>query len=397
MLLTLGKVTDFNERGLYTDLGREFIKNGHTLFVVNPVSSRTTVPQSRIDNVTYLNVYVGSMTKAPLFIKLINTIMFENRIIRMLRKNISLKDISLFLFSTPPSTYDQILKYIKKRFNAHTYLLLKDIFPQNSVDLGLISKKNPIYWYFRYKEKKMYSFSDKIGCMSEGNMKYIKHVNGIPDYKLEVNPNSIDPLPSNYDESIVVDFRGKYSIPADSVVFLYGGNLGRPQGLNFLLDVIDVLKNRKDLYFLIVGEGTEYNKIKETIEKSRFNNVQLIKAMNKLEYEMLVKACDVGMVLLNNKFTVPNFPSRVLSYMQAGLPVIAAIDHATDFGDFIMSENIGYYCYSNSTQDFLAIIERLLDKSERLRLGLNSRKVLESKLNVTKTYDLIIRSVKEIT
>lgn len=55
---------------------------------------------------------------------------------------------------------------------VHTYFLLKDIFPQNAVDLGFLSKaglKRSIYKYFRKKEIELYKISDYIGCMSNTN------------------------------------------------------------------------------------------------------------------------------------------------------------------------------------------------------------------------------------
>ena len=76
-------------------------------------------------------------------------------------------------------TFKKVIDYFKKRDNATTFLLLKDIFPQNAVDLGILSKrgvKGIIYRFFRKKERDLYRISDYIGCMSPANVAYVPGV-----------------------------------------------------------------------------------------------------------------------------------------------------------------------------------------------------------------------------
>ena len=56
------------------------------------------------------------------------------------------------------------------------------------------------------------------------------------------------------------------------------------------------------------------------------------------EYDNLVQICDVGLIFLNARFTIPNFPSRLLSYTEIGKPVLAATDENTDIGKIIEEE-----------------------------------------------------------
>ena len=82
----------------------------------------------------------------------------------------------MILYSTPPITFCGVVEYFQKRDNAKTYLMLKDIFPQNAVDLGMMKTtgaKGLIYKYFRKQEKKLYAISDRIGCMSQANVEYV--------------------------------------------------------------------------------------------------------------------------------------------------------------------------------------------------------------------------------
>ena len=103
--------------------------------------------------------------------------------------------------------------------------------------------------------------------------------------------------------------------------FYYGGNIGLAQGIDFLLEVLESNKNRKDCFFLIVGDGNNYHLIKKWIILNNPRNVKLIKHLERKEYDILESFCDIGMVFLDSRFTIPNFPSRILSYMECKLPL----------------------------------------------------------------------------
>jgi len=82
--------------------------------------------------------------------------------------------------------------------DGNCFQLLKDIFPQNAVDIGLIKEGGYIYKRLRNKEKRLYAVSDRIGCMSQANVKYLlAHNPEISQEKVHVNPNSIRPTPAD--------------------------------------------------------------------------------------------------------------------------------------------------------------------------------------------------------
>src|SRR5690606_24686107 len=112
-----------------------------------------------------------------------------------------------------------------------------DIFPQNAVDMGMMKKGGTLHKYFVKKEKRLYKISDTIGCMSEANKRFIlQHNPDISKDKVEVNPNTIKPLFIEYNEEDRVEIKNKYNIPIDKRIFVYGGNLGIPQGVDFLIE-----------------------------------------------------------------------------------------------------------------------------------------------------------------
>ena len=151
---------------------------------------------------------------------------------KAIREYFSNVKFDLVLYSTPPITLVSAVEYVKKRDGAKTYLLLKDIFPQNAVDIGIMSKsglKGLLYKHFRRQEKKLYRISDRIGCMSQANVDYVLKHNPEVDLKIiEVCPNSLDVIDKSVDVESRKQIREKYGIPLDKKVFVYGGNLGKP-------------------------------------------------------------------------------------------------------------------------------------------------------------------------
>lgn len=388
LFVSLSKFENTHNRGIYIDLIRYFAQKGHNVFVVSPRERRFGKPTEYVveDGVHILRVKTGNITKTNVLEKGVSTLLIEKQFINAIKKYFADLKFDLVLYPTPPVTFDRVIKYIKKRDNAKSYLMLKDIFPQNAVDLGIMKKNSLIYRYFRLREKRLYKASDYIGCMSQANVDYILEHNDFLNPKcVEICPNAIQPLSiANFNKNNVDEVRRKYRIPLLSVVFIYGGNLGKPQGLGFLLEVLEKNANKKDFYFVVVGSGTEYETIKEFIDSKSLTNVRLIKQLPKHEYDELLSVCDVGLIFLDNRFTIPNFPSRLLSYMEVGLPVVAATDIATDVGEVIESGKFGFWCENGDVDSFNSYLDALAANEKlRTKYGINARKFLEENYTVT--------------
>jgi glycosyltransferase involved in cell wall biosynthesis len=393
LFLTLAYPEGKGQRNIYTDLMQEFYENGDTVYVVCQRERRSGKPtEFKIENgIHILRVRTGNVTKTNIIEKGISTILLEGQFIKAIRKFLNDVKFDLILYSTPPITFERVVKYVKERDGCKSYLLLKDIFPQNAVDIGMIRENSLIWRYFRSKEKRLYEISDYIGCMSPANVQYVlKHNPEIDRSKVEECPNSIKPSPFRKDDVKRSEIRRKYGIPEDSVVFIYGGNLGRPQGIGFLLEVIDYMKDRTDVFFLIVGSGTEYEKIKQHLEIGCYRNAKLFKFLPKEEYDVLLNSCDVGLIFLDPRFTIPNFPSRLTAYMEAALPVAAATDVNTDLKDILKEADCGMWAKNGDLMNFCAIIDTLAsDSNLRYQMGLNGRKYLEKYYTVSRAYKII--------
>jgi glycosyltransferase involved in cell wall biosynthesis len=396
LFLTMTKLDSLKGRGIYVDLLNYFNKQGHELFILSPNERRFNSKSilHKNNGVTFLSVKSLNLQKSTIIEKGLGQLLLEFQYLKAIKKYFKNEKFDLILYSTPPITFVKVINYIKKRDNAYSYLLLKDIFPQNAIDMNMMRERGFLHRIFLKKEKDLYGASDTIGCMSEANKTYILNNNTeVNASKVEVNPNTILPISFSYSIEERETIRKEYNLPLQKKIFIYGGNLGVPQGIDFLLKIINET-SENDAFFLIVGSGTQFKKMSNWFKMNNPTNAKLLSGLSKENYDKLLAVCDVGLIFLHKNFTIPNFPSRLLSYLEMGMPVIAATDINTDIGIVIEKAECGYWVESGNIKSFKKIILKICSNKELFKkMQENSRYLLNSKYTVDKSYNLILEKL----
>ncbi len=400
IFLTMSQVTNIEARHIYTDLLRKFRNEGNKIYIVLPRERRSGLQTELYEQngVHFLGVRTLNLQKTNVVEKGLGQVLVEKQYKTAIKKHLSDVKFDLILYSTPPITFPKVISFLKcNNQQAKTYLLLKDIFPQNAVDIGMMSTtgvKGFLYRFFRNKEKKLYALSDFIGCMSPANVDYmLKHNPEISPDRVEVAPNSVELV--NTDNTNLTEkniIREKYDIPVDKPVFIYGGNLGKPQGIDFLVKCLDANKDRKDCHFVVVGAGTDQRKIQTWYDTTKPENTTVLKALPKADYDTLVQTCDVGMIFLDHRFTIPNYPSRLLSYLEYKIPVLCATDPNTDMGRIAEENGYGFWCESDSVEAFTAIVDKMI-QADRKAMGEKGFEFLKKNYLVDNTFNAIMSHV----
>lgn len=403
IFLTLARIADVEQRGIYSDLMRKFRDEGHHVYIVTPCERRLGLSTSLIEShgVHILNVKTLNIQKTNVLEKGIGTLLLERQYKKAIKKYLSDVSFDLITYSTPPITFTNVVKYLKmENPKAISYLQLKDIFPQNAVDIEMFGEKSIFNWYFRKKEKALYKASDFIGCMSPANVEFVlKHNLEISPERVEVAPNSVelkeDTLMNDPGQKKAANYyiRKKFDLPLDKPIFIYGGNLGKPQGIDYLVKCLDANKKRTDCYFVVVGSGTHYKLISEWYKQNKDCNVKLMQSMPKSDYDLLVKSCDVGLIFLDHRFTIPNYPSRILSYLENKMPVLCATDVNTDIGKIAEENGFGHWCESVKPEDFTVLVDKML-LSDRRAMGEKGYEFLKANYLVEHTYQAIMKHLR---
>lgn len=357
-------------RFLYSNLMLEYHKDGHDVFVI---AADNTIKRSAISKeggMTILRVPSLELYGNNKLIKGLSNMLLPYLYKRALRKHKIKLDFDLIFMPTPPITLIDVAFWLKKKTKGKLYLILRDIFPQNAVDLKMMKSNGFIHSYFRRKEIKLYQTSDSIGCMSPANVEYVKKHNPY------LNPDKLHLLPNwaavkEIEEENTAATKEQFGLGGKTIA-IFGGNMGLPQKLENIIDLAKSCQDLEDLVFYLVGKGTQQKKIAKLIVDLGLKNVVLKEHLPRNEYNSLLAVADIGLISLHEDFTIPNYPSKVLAYYQFKKPVLASVDVNTDFGRFQEEINCGYWSKAGDTAALKQNLLKLYNSKElRDELGQN--------------------------
>lgn len=384
-------------RGYYSDLVSHVSKLGHNITVIAP--STDGKPGLREEaGIRVIRVKTGKLFEVHPIIKGISNLRLPANFASAYNKYLANESFDWVVSPTPPITLAPFVKKLKRKLGCKSYLVLRDIFPQNARDLGYI--RNPfIFNFFRSKEKKLYDMADVIGCMSQGNVDYVcKHNPHIDPNKVGILYNWI-----GFDDQHMVepeqreDVRKEFGI-AGKFVALFGGNLGRPQKIDSIIDLAKTVRDtHPDILFVLIGNGTERGRIQSLIETCKLSNVQLWDFLPKNDYLRLASVCDIGLVNLSDLSTTPNIPLRTFAYWASKLPVLACVDAATDVGKIIERENGGYWSVTGNLDNYRENLLKLYeDDANRREMGESGRRSVEQKYKTDVIAREFVRQLEEV-
>lgn len=395
LFLSLYPFNKLSDGYIAADLVKQFVDEGHTLTVIAPMEGANNIYIEESEGFKNVHIGCGPIQKTSAFKKVINLRKLDLLAKTFLKKSNVKFDLAVCMVSH--CAFYRTVKFIKKRDKAFVYNMVKDIFPQNAVDMGMMKKDGLLYKWFKNKENKYYAISDVLGVLSDRAVQSIKQLNPkIVRKKIEVNPNSciVKDLAMNDEQKAAV--LAKYEIPANKTVMVYGGNLGKPQGIEFLLDCVKHNEERfGNAYFVIVGNGTEYEKIAWYFNNALPKNAKLMARLGGSDFDDLCLASDVGLVFLNRDFTIPHYPSRVLSYMQARLPILFAVDSVCDSGEIAERNGYGFNCLNGDLDKFFENVEKFeASKATCKNMGEKAYSFMTQNYTVKRSYDIIMKHLQ---
>lgn len=392
ILFLLLSLPDMGESSnMYADLVKEFAKQGHQVYPVAPLQHGKATCLRVERGIEVLRVKTLKLFNVNPIRKGIANILLPFQYKTAIRKFYKNVRFDLIIMPTPPITLVSVAESVKRRDHADFYLMLRDIFPQNAADLGMMNPNGFFYNYFRRKEKRLYAVADKIGCMSEANIQFVlKHNPEVNKQKLHILQNfqEKEDLPE-----ITEDLKQKYGIK-DKFVVVFGGNMGVPQKLENVIDLAKECEVYNDVIFLLVGKGTQRKKVEDIVRQKNVSNVIFKDFIPRDDYQRLVSLCDIGLISLNERFTIPNIPSKTLSYFNLQIPVLASLDKHTDYGQILEEARAGLWSIAGDIESYKKNFDHLYADAElRKQMGQSGRIYLERYMTPEAAYQTIIEYV----
>jgi len=333
-----------------------------------------------IDSITYWRFRSGKLRGQGKLKRAINETFLSVKAWLAIRVETKKKKFDGVVYYSPSIFFGYLAYKIKATCHCHTYLILRDMFPQWAIDEGLIKQGSIIEKYFRFFERLNYSAADRIGLMSPKNLELFEKFNG-KQYNTEVlfNWADINAFPC---KSLVFGLREQFNLK-DKVIFFYGGNIGHAQDMGNLLRLAEAMKEVANAHFIFLGQGDEVELVKQTIKDNFLFNCSFLPSVSQSDYKLILNEVDVGLFSLSSKHTAHNFPGKLLGYMVHSLPTLGSVNKGNDLVDVIHGADAGYILYNGDDQGFYGVAKELaLSKSLRQQIGGNANKLLLDKFSV---------------
>ena len=356
LFVLLDLAPENKDGGMYGSLAEHFRRQGHEITIIAPDVEHAhtfcnTERDMRVVRVAsketqgVSNMYKKGIALAtlPYYFKL------------GYKKYLATEKFDWIVMPTPPITLSGFVKYVKQRIGAKFYLILRDIHPQSVWSIGLLHNRFE-YWLLDRKAKIGYQTADLIGCMSQGNINFIY-----------------------------------------SFVALFGGNLGRGQRIENIVCLAEHYLNTLDIVFLIIAKGVEKDRLKKIAVEKNLSNIRFMDFMPQKDYLNLIRSVDLGLVSINEKYSVPTCPSKAVSYMAAGVPVLAMINSNNDYGQIIENCGAGYWSIGSDKQQTIKLFDKIyINSSLRLNMSEAGRRFYLKNCTVKAAYETMIQQMKNI-
>jgi len=338
------------------DLARELVIQGHEPTVIVPRGPLDGPSKlERADGVTVLRCRTPPTKDIGYIRRTINEMRLPYALLRALRQS-ELRNVRWdgVVWYSPTIFLGPIVRALRRTSRCRSYLILRDIFPEWAVDMGLL-KRGPAYHFFKTIERGQYSVADTIGVQTAANLAYMHEWAKQPGRRLEVLQNWLSAAPNTGCRIVVAE-----SKLAGRKIFVYAGNMGIAQGMDVFLELAARMRNRKDIGFLFVGRGSDAARFAAITESQRLDNVVFHDEIEPAEIPGLLAQCQVGIVALDPRHKTHNVPGKFLTYMQAGIPVIARINPGNDLEKLINEERVGRVCTGGDAVTLQRIAEELI-------------------------------------
>lgn len=339
------------------DLAQELLRHGHRPTVVVPTPGlRKPWVLQQMDGVEVLRLDSPHTKDCSYLRRSIAELLMPFAMLKNLRRSpYGGERWESVVWYSPSIFLGAVAHWIKHQSNCPAYLIVRDIFPEWAVNMGLMGRGLP-YRFFKLVERYQYSVADTIGVQTPANLKYFSRWGARSSRRVEVLQNWLSEAPD-----VGCSIRVESSKLAGRIIFVYAGNMGVAQGMDILLELADRLRARTDIGFLFVGRGSESARLRNHAHQLALDNVVFYDEVDPAEITGLYAQCDIGIVALDPRHKTHNIPGKFLSYMQAGLPVLANINAGNDLVTLIEREQVGRACSDHNLDTLVRLACELVD------------------------------------
>lgn len=366
---------------LFYELGCQLVRNGHTVDIITsyptynvaqddlPTQYRTGVKMiENMEGMRVIRIRTFGVKQSNPFFRGIGQLIIALSLFALGLSQLR-KRTDFILVYSPPLFVGLVALALRLFSGSKVIVNVQDLFPQSAIDLGLLHQPWLIRG-FEYLESYLYRHSDVITVHSEGNRDHVLRRGG-DSAKTVIVPNYVDTnllIPGNREN----EFRKMYLISPDSFIVSFAGIFGYSQDIDTIIESAKLLQRDSHIMFYIVGDGVENDRLRKKAEG--LSNVVFLPMQPKDRYMELLHASDVCLVTLRKEVKTPTVPSKILSIMAAGRPLIAGLPLDGDAPRIIKEAECGICVEPENAEQLAGAIEHMYALGESAgEFGRNGR------------------------
>ena len=389
---------DPNDRFMTNELAGALVAAGHRVQVVvtewnAPLGASATTVRSG-DGVDALVISPRGVAGLGRFAERITKWTLSSLFARReMRKVLGDQSFDLLVCFTPCVTVAAQLHWALNRWKMRSILFVHDFFPHHHRSIGLVPR-GPVFEFARRLEEHLIRKFDVIGCIWPDNIAYLrKHHRVRPEQRVIWTPlwGEIASPVSQPKEVI----RSEHGLPLDRKILVFGGQITEGRGVEEILGAAAMAREaRPDLAFLLIGEGRLVELVESHIAAGG-DNVIYRRRIPRAQYLSLISACDIGLACTVAGVDSSSFPSKTIDYLRASLPIVAAVEEASDYRKFLEQWGIGVSIGAgDATALFRAAVRVVDDQEIAANIARNARACLEEVFNVTRAAKRLIDAIE---
>jgi len=263
---------------------------------------------------------------------------------------------------------------------APYFFHIKDLVPDAAVTTGMLAENSlPVRLAYAL-ERFIYRRARGIGVISPGFAANLEK-KGVPREKISLLPDYID---LDFMHPVVRgnDFRREHGIRPDDFLVMYSGSIALKQGLHTYVEAAAACRDHHGIKFLLVGDGPYLPDLKDKARDLGLDNLLFLPLQPREGLPQQLGAADVLALTQMRAVTDIVFPGKLLYYMAAGRPILAAVSADSESGRFIQEKQVGMVVPPEDPEALAAAVRFLKEnREEAVRLGDNGRRMAAARFD----------------
>lgn len=366
---------------LFQMLSSEMVKLGHRVSVIAAVPHYPTgvvqpgfrtmkITESLENGVNVIRIPVPSMDRSNLVKRYIQFLIFQLGA----AKAIARQKFDVMVVSNPalwiwlPFIVASVFRKKPAIFSIH------DLYPDVGISLGIFRHK-PVIKAVAALEKFVLNRSDLVRILSE-SFRPVMNRMGVKNEKMVLIYDWVD-------TSLIRPNPGKNGFAAENrldgkFVVMYAGNVGLSQGLEHVLTAAGMLRDHRNIQFVIIGEGAARKDLIRQAQEEALTNVSFIPFQPREKLSEVLGTADISLVTLRTGVGATALPSKTYSIFASGRPILASVDNGCETADLIHQSQAGICIPPEEPEELVNTILYLKNNPElRENMGRNGRKWAE--------------------